>query len=101
MYIYNVTIKIEHAIHDTWLAWMKEEHIPKVLLTNCFTKCQLVRLLDIDDTDGPTYAAQYHAATKEDYEQYMNDYAPTLRKDLQDRWNGHFVAFRSLMQVVH
>ena len=36
MIVYNVTVKIEKDIHDDWLAWMKETHIPEVLKTNLF-----------------------------------------------------------------
>lgn len=68
---------------------------------NCFTECRMVRLLDIDDSDGPTYAMQYAANTREDYERYIEVYSPALRKDLIDKWGNNFVAFRSLMEVVN
>jgi hypothetical protein len=101
MLIYNVTIKITDSIHHEWLTWMKEKHIPEVLGKNCFTECRMVRLLDIDDSDGPTYAMQYSANTREDYERYIEVYSPSLRKDLIDKWGNNFVAFRSLMEVVN
>ena len=37
MFIYNVTIKIQEAIHEPWLQWLKEEHVPEVLASGCFT----------------------------------------------------------------
>ena len=49
MYIYNVTIKLEHSIHEEWVRWMKEKHIPEVMKTACFTDYKFVRLLDIED----------------------------------------------------
>ena len=101
MFIYNVTIKITDSIHHDWVKWMKEKHIPEVLSKNCFTECRMVRLLDIDDSDGPTYAMQYSANTREDYERYIEVYSPALRKDLIDKWGSNFVAFRSLMEVVN
>ena len=33
MYIYNVTTNIDESVHDEWLHWMKEIHIPDVLAT--------------------------------------------------------------------
>ncbi|MGC5301865.1 DUF4286 family protein, partial [Escherichia coli] len=71
MLIYNVTTKITHAIHEDWLPWMRDIHIPDVLATGCFTKANILRLLDIDDSEGPTYAIQYYAETKADYDQYI------------------------------
>ncbi|WP_163310716.1 DUF4286 family protein, partial [Enterobacter kobei] len=72
MLIYNVTTKITHTIHEDWLQWMRDIHIPDVLATGCFTKANILRLLDIDDSEGPTYAVQYYAETKTDYDHYIH-----------------------------
>jgi hypothetical protein len=101
MYIYNVTIKIDHSIHLPWVEWMKSEHIPEVLATGCFSKAALVRLLDIDDTEGPTYAAQYQADSRELYDTYIALHATALRQKSFNKWGNLFIAFRSLMQVIH
>ena len=44
-FIYNVTIKVTHSIHEDWLHWLKEEHVPEVTGTGCFEKARIVRLL--------------------------------------------------------
>ena len=72
MVIYNVTIKVEWSIQEHWLRWMKDVHIPEVLGTEMFYKYQLVRLLEVDDTDGPTFAVQYYAKNLADYNFYIN-----------------------------
>ncbi|MBC7589167.1 MAG: DUF4286 family protein [Chitinophagaceae bacterium] len=101
MLIYNVTINLEHAIHQAWLEWMKEKHIPEVMATGCFTHYQFVRVLDIDETDGVTYAVQYFAENKANYNRYIQGYADALRDDSLKSWGSKFIGFRSLMQVVH
>ena len=101
MFIYNVTTKVAHAIHTDWLHWMKNEHIPAVMNTECFTKQVFVRLLETDEEDGLTYAVQYHAASKEDYEMYLNEFAPLLREASIKRWGNQIMAFRSIMELVH
>lgn len=100
MFIYNVTIKIDHSIQEAWPIWMKQKHIPEVMATNCFTKFQFVRVIDIDETDGITYAAQYYAASKADYNRYIEIHAATLREDANRSWGNKFIGFRSIMQVV-
>jgi hypothetical protein len=80
---------------------MKNEHIPAVTSTGCFTHTVFVRLLEIDEEDGPTYAVQYHAADKANYERYIAEFAPSLRKETTDRWGNQIIAFRSLMQHVN
>ena len=101
MFIYNVTTKLAWPIHDAWVQWMKEKHIPDVMNTGCFTEFRFVRLLETDEAEGPTYAVQYYAATKVDYEHYIGHYAPDLRKDAIQNWGDNFIGFRSLMQLVN
>lgn len=101
MFIYNVTIKLAASIHDDWLQWIQQEHIPEVIATGCFEKATLVRLLEVDDSDGPTYAIQYHAVSRAQYQRYISLYADGLRQKSFDRWGNQFMAFRSLMQVIN
>jgi hypothetical protein len=101
MIIYNVTIKINWSVHDAWLLWMQHDHMPEVVATGCFTHSQLVRLLETDEKEGPTYAAQYFADNKSDYNRYTELHSALLRQKAFDKWGDHFTAFRSLMQVVH
>ena len=100
MIIYNVTIKVEGGIADAWLQWLLNEHIPDIMATGCFSDYKVVRLLEVDDTEGPTYAIQYHADSKALYNQYIMKYAPDMRQKSFDKWGERFIAFRSVMQIV-
>jgi hypothetical protein len=101
MYIYNVTIKMTWDIHDAWVQWMKETHIPEVMATGCFSSCRFARLLETDDSEGPTYTTQYYADTKHAYDTYIATFAPALRDAAYKQWGDQFVGFRSLMQIVN
>ncbi len=100
MIIYNVTLKIETSVATDWLQWMKTEHIPEVLATNCFTKNRILRLLEQDDSDGLTFAVQYECADMATYRRYQKDFAPTLQKEHTKRYDGQFVAFRTLLEQI-
>jgi hypothetical protein len=101
MFIYNVTIKVDQSIHESWVKWMNEAHIPDVMKTGCFEKFQFVRLLDIDESEGPTYAVQYYAVSRAQYNRYIDLYAAGLRKASMEQWGERFIAFRTLMEVVN
>jgi len=101
MFIYNVTIKIQESIHEAWLQWLKEVHVPEVLATGCFTNATIVRLLEVDDSEGPTYAIQYVAESKALYNRYIEKFAGILRQKSFDKWGNQFMGFRSLMQVIN
>lgn len=101
MLIYNVTIKVQEPIHEVWLKWLKEEHVPEVLATGCFANATIVKLLEVDDSEGPTYAIQYVAESKALYNLYIENFAGILRQKSFDKWGNQFMGFRSLMQVIN
>ena len=101
MIIYNVTIKVERSIADNWLQWLKEEHIPDIIRTGCFTHAVILRLLEVDETDGPTFAVQYFAESKALYNSYIQNHASAMRQKGYEKWGDQFIAFRSVMQVVN
>ena len=100
MIIYNVTVKVAEPIHTAWLQWLQQEHVPEVIATGCFEKATISRLLEIDDSEGPTYTIQYHAASKAMYNRYVEKFADALRQKSFDKWGNRFIAFRTLMQIV-
>lgn len=100
MIVYNVTIKVDNAIADAWLRWLLEEHIPDVMNTKCFSSYKVVRLLEVDDSEGPMYAVQYNADSKADYNRYIEMHAPLMRQRSFNKWGESFIAFRSVMQII-
>lgn len=101
MYIYNVTTSVDNTIQTVWLQWMQQIHIPEVLQTGCFTGSRLVRLLEIDDINGVTYAVQYFIEHKADYDRYIDLYAASLRENAIRKWGNKTISFRSLMEVIN
>jgi len=101
MFIYNITMQVEWSIHEAWLQWMADVYIPETLSTNCFKKYQFIQLMEIDETEGPTYALQLYAETKEDYSRYIQSYAPALNETMMHLWNDKVLTFSTLMRVVY
>lgn len=98
MIIYNVTIKIDLDVHDLWLRWMQDEHIPEMLETGYFFNHRMMRVLEEDQSDGITYAIEYHANSMQDYFDYLANEADRMRKQGLDRFPGKFVAHRTLLR---
>ncbi len=99
--IYNVTIQVDKTIADDWLTWLKNDHIPEIMRTGCFKEYRIVRLLEVDESEGSTYAVQYTAESKADYNRYVELFSVELRKKGNDKWGNGFIAFRSVMEVIH
>lgn len=99
MIIYNVTINIEESVHDEWLRWMKEKHIPAVMATGYFLENRFCRVL-VEEESGKTYSVQYTCASMADLEEYRLKEAPRLQKEHTERFRDKFVAFRTLLESV-
>jgi len=101
MFIYNVTTKVNNSIKNEWLTWIHEEHIPEIINTGCFSAATVLRLLETDDSEGPTYAIQYNAESKAMYNRYIEKFAAIMRKKVFEKWGDKIISFNSLLQVVH
>lgn len=99
MYIYNVTINIEETIHNEWLHWMKEEHIPDMLATGKFSKALMTKVIVEEEMGGITYSVQYTTNNKETLQKYYAEDADHLRAE-SNRFVGKFVAFRTELEIV-
>lgn len=100
MILYNITVKVEHLVHDEWFSWMKDKHIPDVLAKGIFAKSRMTKILNDDESDGATYSIQYECKSMEDYEKYQKKYASALQAEHTAKFKNRFAAFRTLMIVV-
>ncbi len=101
MIIYNVTIQVEHSVAGEWLSWLKNEHIPDMIGTGCFTHAGILRLLETDPSEGITYIIQYHAENRVMLDRYLEEFSGEMRKRGMDKWGNKFVVFRTILEVVH
>ncbi len=99
MIIYNVTVNIEDSVHEEWLKWMKEKHIPDVMKTGHFLENRFCRILVQEET-GTSYSIQYVCKNMAELDAYRRDHAPRLQKEHLDKFEGKFVAFRTLLETV-
>ncbi len=100
MFIYNITTHVAHSIKEVWLDWMEKKHIPEIMQKECFVKYQICKVLEIDETEGVTYAIQFYAESKAQYNRYIEMYATALREDAVRCWGNKTIGFRSLMELI-
>lgn len=100
MIIYNITMKVDNAIADAWLQWLLNEYIPAVMQTKCFAAYKVVRLIEVDDSEGPTYAVQFTAESKSDYNRFIEMHSTNMSEHSFRKWGDRFIAFRSAMEVI-
>ena len=99
MYIYNITLNIDDTIHDEWIKWMEEIHIPKVMATGKFIKALMSQVLVKEDMGGITYSVQFTCQSKELLIPYSAQAAPLLRKEFDQKYQNRYGAFRTEMKI--
>lgn len=100
MIIYNVTTKVATDREFQWLQWMRESHIPAVMATELFRDYRMSRLLEQDDTEGPTYVVQYFADSLEQYQIFSERHQQGLRQSAYAIFGDRFIAFTTVMEVI-
>ena len=101
MIIYNVTINIDDTVHDKWVSWMTEKHIPEVLATGKFVKANMVKVMIVEERGGTAYSIQYYAENKEMLEKYYQEDAPKLREEGLKLFGDKMLAFRTELELLH
>jgi hypothetical protein len=100
MILYNVTINIDDTVHDQWLNWMQEKHIPEVLATGKFSAARMVKVLVEEEMGGTTYATQYTTDSKATLDKYYQEDAPRLREEGQRLFADKMMIFRTELEVI-
>jgi hypothetical protein len=93
-------MKVDWNIADEWVKWMQTNYFPEIIGTGCFEKHQFVQLLQVDETEGPTFAAQYYANTLNNYNDYLQNFASDFNNTLSRKWGDKCIVFGTLMKVI-
>lgn len=99
MVLYSVTVNVIEEIHEEWIQWMREMHVPEVMNTGCFGMHKIMKLKE-PKQDGHTYSFQYFCESQERLNEYLEKYAPALRADVEQKYANKFVAFRTILDII-
>ncbi|MCS6975061.1 MAG: DUF4286 family protein [Cyclobacteriaceae bacterium] len=99
MYVYNVTVGIDRENEAEWVAWMKSEHMPRVLATGMFSSARLFKILHESEDGTLSYSVQYVAESLDRVSEYLERFAPALIEEHRQRFANH-VAFRTVLEEV-
>ena len=94
--LYNVTVCLEASIFPEWLTFMREEHIPKIFATGCFSGYKICRIID-ESSKSCSIAVQYFADDEETFRIYTSEFAPALQKEYVAQFGSNAPAFRTVL----
>ena len=100
MILYNVTVSIDYDVHQNWLKWMKEVHIPNVLATGLFIENKIAKI-HAEEEGGVSYSIQYLLKSWDNYHNYIDNFSLELQKEYHTKFGNKSVAFRTILEIVH
>lgn len=95
----NVTVSLEASSFPEWLTFMRDDHIPKIFATGCFSGYKICRILD-ESTENYSIAMQYFAIDEEKFKIYTAQYALALQKEYVARFGSSAPAFRTVLHAL-
>jgi hypothetical protein len=99
MIIFNDTIIVDEDIHENWLSWVKQVHIPAVMATGCFNSYTILNVID-SPNEGVTYCIQYQTDALDKFKLFYSEYLHELQAAHLVQFENKFVLFNTLMQTV-
>lgn len=100
MLIYNVTINVDESVHQSWLEWMRDKHIPDMLATKKFTQAKMCRVLVEEELGGTTYSVQYTTQDTATLQAYYLEDADRMREEGMRLFPNKFMAFRTELEII-
>lgn len=100
MIIYNVTSNVDDSIHEQWLEWMMDKHVPAIMATGKFYKIKIVKVLVEEEHGGTTYSVQYSADSREKLDEYYKEHSPEFRAEMHQLFGDKVLQFRTELEIV-
>ncbi|MBF7093386.1 DUF4286 family protein [Flavobacterium sp. ALJ2] len=100
MIIYNITTNIHESVHDQWLNWMQQKHIPEILATGKFSSARIVKVLVDEEMGGTTYSVQYVTDSKETLEKYYLEDEPAFNQEALQLFADKMLSFRTELELI-
>lgn len=101
MILYNITTHVTWTVLPEWKDWLLQTHLPAILATKLFTRHQLVRLLEVDEEQGITFALQLYAKNASDFKEYRERFEAAMERKSKERWGNGTLSFSSVMEVIN
>lgn len=81
MVVYEVTANVEPELCEKYEAFMRRDHIPALLKTGCFSGAWF------EKAGAGRYRIVYFAEARSSLDNYLSQYAPSLRADFHKHFS--------------
>ncbi|CAI8179145.1 MAG: DUF4286 family protein [Flavobacteriaceae bacterium] len=100
MFLFNVTTHLEATQEDEWLAYMQEEHIPKLIEGGYFQSATLTKVMVEEPMGGVTYSVQYSSDHKAVINGLYDRQAADLEATLRKKFGSELLSFKTPLKII-
>lgn len=97
MIVYEVNLRVQHAIAVDYLSWL-QSHVAQMLALPGFVSAQVFAAPDHDDDEARAFCVQYRLQDRAALERYLQQHAVRMRADALARFGDHFRAERRVLE---
>ncbi len=100
MVIYNITLKIDWAIHDDFLITLRSTKDQLLNNSSNISDSGLYQLMGVDTQEGPTYCLQFHFDSTSPFNLFIAQEETILKKALSDKYADKYIIFSSVLSEI-
>ena len=100
MFIFNTTYLVSDKVHDTWLKWVKEEHIPFMMNSTLFTQPQVARVITSVKEDGTSFSVQFHVRDMQTLKIWNKEFSVLFQDKCSEQFGNEVIFFTTVLELV-
>jgi hypothetical protein len=99
--VYNITIIIDHTVHEEWLIWVRAFIKAKALELQDAFSCKIMKLDTEYNPDGLTYALHFLVAGQGGLEAINTHFEIEMQEKMQEKFAQKYGSFSTSLSVIY
>jgi len=100
MFIFNTTYLVSDEVHETWLDWVRNQHIPFMIDSTYFSHPQVARVITSDKQDGTSFSVQFHVKDLQTLKLWKKEYSSLFQENCTNQFGTEVIFFTTVLELV-
>ena len=100
MFIFNTTYLVSDEVHETWLDWVRNQHIPFMIDSTYFSHPQVARVITSDKQDGTSFSVQFHVKDLQTLKLWKKEYSSLFQENCTNQFGTEVNFITTLLELV-
>ena len=100
MLIFNTTYLVSDKVHNIWLQWIREEHVPFMLESTYFSQPQVTRIITSAEQDGTSFSVQFHVRDMSTLRRWNQEFNAAFKANCSEKFGTEVIFFTTVMEII-